>query len=395
MSEPRADPIELTQRLIAYDTVNPPGRERPCAEMLADLLARGGFAVDLHDVAAGRANLVATRKRTNERAPLVFTGHIDVVPLGARAWARDPFAAEIDGDRLYGRGASDMKSGVAAFVCAALAHAAEDAGQANVTLIITCGEETGCDGAAALVERGGVGPAGALVVGEPTANAVCVGHKGALWLNAITTGVTAHGSMPEKGDNAIYKAARVIASLESFAFDARAHPLLGSPTLSVNTVRGGLNINSVPDRADVGVDIRTIPSVDHAALGRALEERVGASARIEAFLDLPGVWTSPDVDWVKRVARIAAGVTGASGAPGAATFFSDASVLTPAMGAPPTIILGPGEPAQAHQTDEWCSLAKIRAAVEIYRGILRDWAEGERAPRDVVASQGTGAGRMR
>jgi succinyl-diaminopimelate desuccinylase len=367
------DPVELTRRLVAFNTVNPPGNERTCAEFLADMLANGGFDVALHALAPDRANLVATLRRSSDRPPLVFTGHIDVVPLGARNWSHDPFAAAIVDDRMYGRGTSDMKSGVAAFVCAALAQANDTAHAADTTLIITSGEETGCDGATSLVAAGALGAAGAIIVGEPTGNTVCVGHKGALWLNAITSGITAHGSMPEKGDNAIYKAADVITRLKTFAFDAHPHTVLGTPTLSVNTVRGGLNINSVPDRAEVGVDIRTIPCVDHGALRQTLQTHVGDETELEVFLDLPGVWSSPEGAWVRSVAAAAACVTGSSAAPGAATYFTDASVLTPAMGTPPTIILGPGEAGQAHQTDEWCSVQKIRDAVEIYRTVLHDW----------------------
>jgi len=365
------DPVELTRQLIRFDTVNPPGRERSCMAFLAEILHGGGFEVALRELDVDRANLIAQIPAAKDAARLVFTGHVDVVPLGTRTWSRDPFAADCVDDRLYGRGSSDMKSGVAAFVCAALA-VRDDPEPPAVTLVITAGEETGCDGALSLVKHGGLGRAEAIVVCEPTANAVCVGHKGALWLQATTSGITAHGSMPERGDNAIYKAARVIGRLESFVFDASPHPMLGRPTLSVNTVKGGININSVPDRTEIGIDIRTIPAVDHAALRRALQDRVGAEARIDAFLDLPGIWTSPELDWVQHVARIAEEVTGQARAPGAATFFTDASVLTPAMGSPQTIILGPGEPGQAHQTDEWCSIARIGEATEIYARLMRE-----------------------
>ncbi|HVO90391.1 MAG TPA: M20 family metallopeptidase [Casimicrobiaceae bacterium] len=373
MNNPATDAVALTRELIRFDTVNPPGQERRCAEYLAELLHGAGFEISLRELSPDRCNLIATPPRAPAGAPIVFTGHIDVVPLGTRAWKYEPFAAELIDGRVHGRGSSDMKSGVAAFVCAAL-QTARDATPPNVKLVITAGEETGCSGAAALVAEGGVGPAAAMVVGEPTANAVCAGHKGALWLTAVTTGVTAHGSMPERGVNAIYKAARVVGRLESYAFDAAPHAALGRATLSVNTIHGGININSVPDRTEIGIDIRTVPSVDHAALRQALQERVGDDARIEAFLDLPGIWTSPELDWVKRVTGIASEVTGAALTPGAATYFTDASVLAPAMGQPSTVILGPGEPGQAHQTDEWCSAARIGEAVDIYARIMRDWA---------------------
>ena len=140
-----------------------------------------------------------------------------------------------------------MKSGVAAFCVAATALANKLTGTPGVVLVITAGEEIGCAGAFDLARQKGVlGEAGAMVVAEPSSNRPLVGHKGALWLNAHTKGVTAHGSMPEEGDNAIYKAARVISKLEDFDFNVARHEMLGAPTLNVGTVHGGININSVP-----------------------------------------------------------------------------------------------------------------------------------------------------
>src|SRR6266498_2846770 len=128
------------------------------------------------------------------------------------------------------------------------------------------GEETGSEGAFALARRGMRGQAGALVVAEPTTNRPLCGHKGALWLKATTRGVTAHGSMPEKGVNAIYAAARAVGRLEAFDFNVARHPVMGAPTLNVGTLHGGLNLNSVPDRAEIGIDIRTIPGMLHGLL---------------------------------------------------------------------------------------------------------------------------------
>src|SRR5262249_12386324 len=155
--------------------------------------------------------------------------------------------------RLYGRGSSDMKSGVAAFVIAAQHLAKHLRASPGVVLVIAAGEETGCDGSRHLVAvNGALGEAGAIVIAEPTGNYPLVGHKGALWLHARATGVTAHGSMPDRGVNAIYKAARAVAKLERFAFAGKPHPVLGSPTLNVGTINGGFNINSVPDGTTIG-----------------------------------------------------------------------------------------------------------------------------------------------
>jgi len=374
------DVVDVTRRLIAFETINPPGSERPCAEYLRALLEDAGFQTEAHDLAPDRASLVA-RLGNGSGDPLCFTGHIDTVPLGERAWTRDPFGGEIVDGRLYGRGATDMKGGVAAFVCACVAQADRLRDGPGVVLVITAGEETGCDGAAALVRDARLGNAGAMVVAEPTANAPFVGHKGALWLKARTRGVTAHGSMPEHGDNAVHKAARVITRLADFDFNLKGHPVLGKPTLNVGTVQGGLNVNSVPDHAEVGIDIRTVPGMTHATLRENLARVMGEGAEVDVMVDLDGVWTAPDTPWIAAAAALSSRVSGHPPVPATASYFTDASVLTPAYGGIPTLILGPGEPSMAHQTDEYCLVDRLTEAVAIFSALIEDWHAGNWAAR--------------
>ena len=374
-SQPSIDPVALTQRLIAFDTVNPPGQEEPCARLLAELLAQAGFKVELVPLSEGRASLLARKGAAGPRGPLVFTGHLDVVPLGGAPWSQPPFGGQIVGDRLYGRGSSDMKGGIAAFVAAAIEEAHRASENMALVLIITAGEETGCDGAQSIVAAGLQGAAGALIVGEPTANRPFVGHKGALWLRCVACGKTAHGSMPEAGDNAVYKAARATQRLSLFNFGIQPHPVLGGPTLNVGTFHGGININSIPDRATIEVDMRTIPGMAHGPLREQVTQALGEPMEVHTLIDLPGVWTSPEQPWVQRSAAIISEITGEPFELRTATFFSDAAVLVPALGGVPTLILGPGEPHLAHQTDEWCSLERLHQAKDIYRRLIIDWAD--------------------
>ncbi|HXU57601.1 MAG TPA: M20/M25/M40 family metallo-hydrolase, partial [Verrucomicrobiae bacterium] len=161
--------ITLTQELTRLRSINPPGDERPCAELLGRLLEAAGLTVSFHSFAEGRTSLIATLEGPDNAPPLCFTGHLDTVPLGTAAWDYDPLGGEMDGDRLYGRGASDMKSGVAAMAVAAIDLARLPRRKSGLVLIFTAGEETGCDGARFLAGLGDVLPkAGALVVGEPT-----------------------------------------------------------------------------------------------------------------------------------------------------------------------------------------------------------------------------------
>jgi succinyl-diaminopimelate desuccinylase len=343
--ETNTDSLSLTRKLLSFNTINPPGLERDCAEYLGKLLETGGFQVSYHEYGLARTNLVARLESGKEKLPICLTGHMDTAPLGLGTWTRDPFAGEIEGDKIYGRGTSDMKGGVAAMVAAAL--------------LATLGEK--------------LGKAGAMVVGEPTANYPIIAHKGSLWLEARTTGVTAHGSMPDQGVNAIYKAVEVISALQEFDFAISPHPLLGRPTINVGTISGGLNINSVPDQAKMGIDIRTIPGLPNREVLQKLQTHLGADVELRRVVDLDSVATDPEDEWVQQVFQILEPFLKEAPVARGVTYFTDASFLTPAFDNPPAIILGPGEATQAHKTDEFCYVDKIQEATEAYFEIAKNW----------------------
>jgi succinyl-diaminopimelate desuccinylase len=371
----RLDPRTLTRDLLAFNTINPPGMERACARHLGVLLEGAGYRVAYHEFAEGRTSLIATIGGDDARAPICFTGHIDTVPLGAAKWTRDAFAGETDGDRLYGRGATDMKSGIAAFVIAAIEMAPHLAKGPGVVLVITAGEEIGCEGAKYLADQKLLGRAGAIVVAEPTGNYPYVGHKGLAWFEIETEGITAHGSMPEVGDNAIVKMARVIGDLEGFRFPVDSHDVMGKPTLNVGTIRGGLNTNSVPDEARITVDTRTVPGIDHAHLCRSLETLLAPrGAHVRKIVDTPSLYTEPSNEWVQEVFEMCTPFLDARPTPRTITFSTDGSDLKRGFGGPPAVILGPGEPKLAHQTDEWCSMHRIEQSTELFVQIMRRWS---------------------
>jgi succinyl-diaminopimelate desuccinylase len=365
--------INLTRELVRIPSVNPPGNEQACAELVGRWLQDAGFRVEYYELDRGRSSVIARIGGTGQRPPLCLTGHLDVVPTGAAAWQHAPFDGELDGVRLYGRGTSDMKSGVAAMIVAATARARSLERSAGLVLVLTAGEEFGAEGAYDLARRGVLGAAGAIVVGEPTSNAPYVGHRGCFRFRAVASGVTAHSSMPHLGDNAIYKAARAIDALGRFVFEEEAHQQMGHPTLVVSQMQGGMNINSVPDRAKFCVDVRTIPDQNLAVLRHRIGTAIGNELTIEPLVELPGMFSDPDDPWVQSVFEIAHDVAGHRPATRTMPNYTDASVLTPAFGAP-TIILGPGELEMAHRTDEWCSTDRLEQAVEIYNRILDAWA---------------------
>lgn len=367
------DVIELARTLIRFDTRNPPGGERACARYLGGLLEEQGLEVNEYEFADGRTSLVARTPGARERQPLCLTGHLDVVPLGAADWTYDPLAGDIDTGRLYGRGSSDMKGGIAAMTVAAL-RAAEADDRVPLELVFTASEETGCEGAYHLTGTPGLlTPPGAMIIGEPTGNYPLIGHKGAFWLHAITRGTTAHGSMPETGDNAVHKAAHVITRLEHFRFRETADTSLGLPSLNVGTVAGGMNMNSVPDEATIGIDIRTLPQQSHQALLDELQNLLGPDVELRVRQDVGGITTPAEHDWIQQVYTIMARYLGEAPLERGATYYTDGSVLKPALGEPPTVILGPGEPELAHVTDEYCRVDRIETLTEAYTEIAIAW----------------------
>ena len=207
--------------------------------------------------------------------------------------------------------------------------------------------------------------AGALVVAEPTANYPLVGHKGALWLRAVAEGVTAHGSMPEKGVNAVMKAARAAVRLDDFDFNDEAPRRAGraDPQCRQLPRRPQHQLGAGPRRDRL--DIRTIPGQAHARVTDAIARRDGLRRHARrGIVDVEAIWTPPDDPWMARVFAIMAPLIGETPVARGATYFTDGAPLQAALGGMPTVILGPGEPHLAHQTDEYCLISRIDQAVD-------------------------------
>jgi succinyl-diaminopimelate desuccinylase len=376
------DPVQLTRDLIRVRTINPPGEEDACAKWLGGVLENYGFSTHLHSFGPKRYNLIAEFGGEKVGPWLGFSGHLDTVPLGGAPWTRDPFAADIEGGLLYGRGSTDMKSGVAAFIAACVKSRSALQRCPGVRLLLTGGEETGCYGAFALKAEEGerLEGLGALIVGEPTQNYPYIGHKGALWIRGCAKGETAHGSMPELGDNAIYKIMDAVGRLRSFKTD-HFHPLMGRCTVSVGTISGGVNVNSVPDRACFEIDVRTVPGVDHAELCSRIADQVGPEVALETFVDVPALISAETHPWVRRVFSCCAKYHVQPIVPKVVPYFTDGSVLVPRSGALPAVILGPGEPQVMHKTDEYCRVDRLLEGMQVYCDVLLNWvADFETVP---------------
>jgi succinyl-diaminopimelate desuccinylase len=179
--------------------------------------------------------------------------------------------------------------------------------------------------------------------------------------------------MPERGDNAFYKLARGALELERFEFDNEPHPLMGQGTLNVGTASAGLNINSVPDSAEMTIDIRTVAGQNHRHIYGCLCKRLGTDIKLETILDIESFHTPASDPWVQRVFACCAEMNGQTPLVKTVSYFTDASALKIPIGDPPTVILGPGQPEMAHQTDEYCFTHKITEGTLLFENLIGDW----------------------
>jgi acetylornithine deacetylase len=358
--------IDLLRELVAIDSVNPslvPGAagEQQIAEALARTLAASGLDVMLQPVEPGRPNVIGVIEGRRPGPTLVLCGHLDTVGV---AGMEAPFDPVVRDGRLYGRGAQDMKGGLAAIVGAAR-QLAERGGLEAGRLVVAgvCDEEDASRGAEAFVRywrsAAFAGPSAAVVT-EPTELRVGIAHKGFAWLQVTTTGRAAHGSRPQDGVDAILRMGRLLARLEDIdrrRQAAAAHPLLGPASLHASFIEGGREWSTYPDRCQLRLERRTLPGEDLdeplLEITRILESLVQEDGELAASVELmfarPPYELPADHEFVRRV-REAAVSAGANGELSGVSFWADSAVLGEA--GIPSVLFGPGG-AGLHGIEEY------------------------------------------
>ncbi|MFC7393451.1 ArgE/DapE family deacylase [Scopulibacillus cellulosilyticus] len=373
----------ILKDIIKIKSVNPPGDETLVANKLKALFDQYGIETELVEYSENRTNLIARLKGTNspDGPTLGLTGHMDVVPPGEIDWEHDPFGAEEADGKIYGRGACDMKSGLVACVLAMISLKEEGLPlNGEITLLATVGEEAGAVGAKQLVDRGYADHLDALIIAEPTQNQIKIAHKGALWPQITTYGKTAHGSMPDVGINAIVHMNEIIHQIlsEQFKLDYEEDELLGSPTYSIDVIRGGSNTNVVPDQCSTNIDIRTVPSQNHQKIIKQLEQVIDTTknkypdlkADIRILNDQPPMRTPGDSPFVKLVQEAVKSIYG-SAELGGMTGYTDGSQFMQSNNHFPIIVLGPGDTSVAHQPDEYVEVEEYLNSIKLYKDIAK------------------------
>jgi len=344
------------------------------AEYVANVLKPIGLEVKLLKHSSSRASVLAILRGSGQVPALLYSAHLDTVPLGAEQWIHEPFAAETLDGKIWGRGSADMKGGLAALLVMAKIMANSGLSiKGDLIFAITAGEEVDSLGAKSVASYPDLGPVQAIIVPEPSYNDIYIAEKGALWLEISTYGKTAHGSMPALGKNAVMMMVELIKGLENFFIPFESHAMLGGFSMSINTISGGIKTNVVPDRCVVSIDMRTVPGQDHhdiMARFQGLIKDLGKhdpdfKASIEITNDRPPIETSPKEPVVKMMVNIVADITGEIPIPKGVNYYTDAATLAPAFKAP-MIICGPGHPGLAHQPNEYVEIEKLVQAAKIY-----------------------------
>jgi len=366
----------LLQQLIRIPSVNPendPGTahtgEREMAVFLTGWLESIGAEVILEEIRPGRPNLIARFAPMDGRPRILLGPHLDTVGVGGMTI--DPFAGDIHGGRLWGRGACDTKGPMAAMLWA-LHENRDRLTTLNVAVDFVgfMGEESGQWGSRDFAKNHADEYVFALV-GEPTSMHIVHVTKGSLWATLRAAGRAAHSSMPELGENAILKLTRALDRLDHHLgakLAAFTHPVLGGSTLNIGVIRGGSRPNIVPDLAEAEIDIRITPSLVAAGGALAMLDELIAChdlpVEIVSPRENPPMETSAAHPMIKRLLE-----TDSSSQLTGAPWFSDAAHL--ARVGIPAICIGPGAIEQAHTADEFIELAALEHGAEFFTRFIR------------------------
>ena len=363
---------ELLKKLIEAESTESAG-ELAAAEVISAEFAKFGIKSVIDKWDKNRANVTAHIKSTGKKPALLFACHLDVVGPGQASWKTPPFSAVESDGKIFGRGSTDMKGGTAAnisAICEIVKSGVEL--QGDIIFTAVAGEETDSCGAGRFVSNLNPRPeCQGVIIPEPTNFSIVSAHRGILWLKITTKGKTAHGSMPQLGVNAITSMRRFLNELDDYNITSKKHDLLGTCSMSVNTISGGKTMNAVPDKCVCTIDIRTIPEVNHddiIADFRKIFEKLRArypefDAEISIYREVHSLETDRKSEFVRNFCSCL-GIEKTV----PVVFTTDGPQFI-SLGVP-ILIFGPGKPEICHKPDEFIEIADLEKAVQCYKNII-------------------------
>ncbi|AND39916.1 M20 family metallopeptidase [Cytobacillus oceanisediminis] len=385
--------IQFLQQLLQIDSSNPPGNEHLVTEAFINRCKQNCLPFKVTILDETRSNFEVTLPGKSGKQ-LVLCGHMDTVSPGTGEWIYSPFSGEIADGRIYGRGASDMKSGLAAmFLALEELYLTSTVPPAGVTFLATAGEEVDSCGARAFIKENDCRKIDALIIAEPTNEKIVIGHKGALWLEITAYGKTSHGSMPEQGINAVDHMLKIVRLLDEMKIGWMTdRKPLGQSSLAVTMIEGGVQTNVIPDKCSIRADIRTVPPQSHSSFINMLKSKLDLlmdqeeiyKYSVETILDRPSILTDPAEDII-QIAQMIKGESPANHY--GVSYYTDGAVLNPRSEIP-TLIYGPGDEKLAHQPNEWVSLAAYQRSIQFYKQLIMTY--GKLEPGEASPVQGGG-----
>lgn len=372
--------VQILADLVAIKSVN--DHELQVAKYLQHLFAKYGITAKLLPLAANRADLVA---EIGSGAPVLgVSGHMDVVTAGELTqWHSDPFTLTERDGHLYGRGATDMKSGLAALVIAMITiqqnHLLK---RGTIRLMATAGEEVGEQGSRYLKDQGYMDDVAALLIAEPTGYRIATAHKGSMDIELTSHGIAAHSSMPEQGYNAIDPLMKLLVQANQiFRSTDKANTELGRLTFNTTVFNGGDQVNSIPAQASAKVNVRTIPEFNNDLVADRLEKMVaaanqaGAKLKLDIYMSQPSIQTTGDSRFVHLAQQIGSQYAGQAVPTFALNPVTDASNLVVDKGPQfPLAVFGPGNDTP-HQVDEYVDRQMYLNFIDLYTKLFTTYLD--------------------
>lgn len=371
------DVIKILSDLIKINTTNPPGNEKDITQYVIERYEGYEDVIEI-DIGENRASLIVNIPGNSDET-VAFIGHIDTVPVSdPSVWKYPPFEAHIEGDLMYGRGTSDMKSGAACMVSLGEYFIKNNLKpNKNIMLVFTADEEATGKGIISVFEKGYLDKVDFIIVPENTSSNVVLKEKGALWISLELFGKSAHGARPDLGINSIEIVYELISHLKSYVESYCNDDLLGDSTASLNWISGGEKTNIIADYCKAEIDIRANPDLTNKEVIEYLEKQIykfehkykGLKIKYEVLTDRPSLEMVPDNKFVKEFIGTLdkldmkydyAGVT----------YFTDLSLTIPELKTP-FVIFGPGFIDKGHQVDECASIEAIEKASEMFIEYLK------------------------
>ncbi len=377
--------LQLLKEILSIPSVNGEDDERKLAEFICKYLQDNHVKAEVQYIDDRHANVLAVIPGKSGKN-IIWNGHLDTVPYGDEdEWDAEPSVPAQRDRKIYARGASDMKSGLAAMVylLGELGKSGEKP-EKGIYFLGTCDEEKGGIGAKKIVEGRQIPDAELLLIGEPTGCRLGVAQKGCLWMELKVRGVTSHGAYPWEGCNAIEYGMEAFVRLKEW-IERFGHSVLGNATVQITMAEGGIASNMTPDSAKIMLDIRTVPGLEVKMVLKQMEticEKLYVESgrrsgfEVDIINERRAIEISSENYWVKHFSHCMEAENKPAEEIGI-NYFTDASILTEECEEMPVLLFGPGEPHMAHKPNEYVEIEKygeyIRLLCRIFDICPQKW----------------------